>query len=149
MDDWNMNLLSAELPSWPCGISWVCHLDHPDSLSSSSQVAPPKGTIASTQVAPSSVPVVRISQIRTKSMLCCRKIWALNSVRFCNISMRMGDHAPFLETHSRKFRETWLVWLSMPPCIETTVNWHVCSASILWALKLEYCTRLCFRVVLL
>ena len=38
-------------------------------------------------------------------MLFCRRIKdqsnSLNSVRFCNISMRLGDHAPFLD--SRKF----------------------------------------------
>ena len=36
-------------------------------------------------------------------MLCCRKIKDKSnspySVRFCNIAVRSGDHAPFLETH--------------------------------------------------
>ena len=29
---------------------------------------------------------------------------SLNSVRFCNISLRPGDHAPFLETHGNSVR---------------------------------------------
>ena len=29
---------------------------------------------------------------------------SLNSVRFCNISVRPGDHAPFLETHGISVR---------------------------------------------
>ena len=29
---------------------------------------------------------------------------SLNSVRFCNISVRPGDHAPFLETHGISLR---------------------------------------------
>ena len=29
---------------------------------------------------------------------------SLNSVRFCNISVRPGDHVPFLETHGNSVR---------------------------------------------
>ena len=43
-----------------------------------------------------------------KNMLLCRKIEdqsnSLNSVPFCNISVRPGDHAPFLETHGNSVR---------------------------------------------
>ena len=41
-------------------------------------------------------------------MIFCGKIEdqsnSLNSVRFCNISVRTGDHAPFLETHGNSVR---------------------------------------------
>ena len=44
----------------------------------------------------------KASRVHTKSKFCCRKIKyqsnSLNSVRFCNISVRPGDHAQFLET---------------------------------------------------
>ena len=40
-----------------------------------------------------------------KACFFCRKIQDLsNSVRFCNISVRPGDHAPFLETHGHSVR---------------------------------------------
>ena len=38
-------------------------------------------------------------------MLFCRKIKdQSNSGRFCNISVKPGDHAPFLETHGYSVR---------------------------------------------
>ena len=44
----------------------------------------------------------------TKACFFYRKLYdqsnSLNSVRFCNISVRPGDHAPFLETHGNSVR---------------------------------------------
>ena len=61
------------------------------------------------------VPVITISRIQTKIVshshqkhVFCRKIWdqsnSLNSVRCCDISVRPGDRAPFLETHGSSVR---------------------------------------------
>ena len=58
------------------------------------------------------VPVISISRIHTKSILCCRKIKdqsnSLDCGRFCNIA-RPGDHAPFLETHGNYVLGSWFL----------------------------------------